>query len=240
MIQNDKVQSVVVLGSKPSAVLPNKTVPVVLAANGAIELAVRYRVEFGSYLIGLVPLRELQLHQHICDSFMKAEPDEIVIMGGEPKESEQFVREHLKLQDVKVTTLSLHQVNWDLAKYLGFSRFRIAFSFIFHRGLKYFITHLIPDLLKNRECVWMHRSTGLSSILYAVARFPNVTQIIIGGINFTAGGHFNGVGQFTSKTAFADRVTIAGWPEEKKNIILTTEEDAKAISGFKIWTGETF
>lgn len=237
-IEDSKVEKVVVLGSKPQGKLPDVNVPVVLAANGAVELAVKYRNKYGSYIIGLVPLRELKLHQHICESFIKAQPDEVIIMGGEKKESELFVRSQLKLINATVTVLSHNDVNWKLAKYLGNARYRLAFAFLKHRGLSYLITQALPDFFKKREFLWIHRSTGLGAILYSLNRFKNLSQVILGGINFTEGGHFNGVGQFTAKTAFADKVTIQSWPSELKRHILTTEEDSIEISKLGLWEGE--
>ena len=75
------VKTVVVLGSKPEAQFPEVEAPVVLAANGAVELAVEYRRRYGSRIVGLVPGVELLKHPHIQESFKKGTPDEIIVFG---------------------------------------------------------------------------------------------------------------------------------------------------------------
>ena len=99
---------------------------------------------------------------------------------------------------------------------------------------------VLVDLLTKRDFVWMHRSTGLSAIFYSLRRFPNVQKVIMGGIGFKAGGHFNGVGEFTGKTEAADRITIPHWPESAKLKIETTDKAASELAGLKFWEGEVF
>lgn len=239
-LNDNDVKQIVVLGSKPKADLPFINARVVIAANGAVELGLKYRKKFGSYLIGLVPLQELYNHKHICDSFMKAQPDEIVVMGGNEKEAESFIHDTLNLRKSKIITLSFNKVNWEMVKLFGWSRFMLAFDFMYKKGLRNFIRNVIPDLIFKREFIWMHRSTGLGSILYSLQRFPEVNQIVVGGIGLIAGGHFNEIGEFTSKTARADQITIKHWPEKLKKNISITDKIASEISGFKNWSGEVF
>jgi hypothetical protein len=239
-MEDKNVTKVVVLGSKPDAPLPLLDAPVVIAANGAIELGRKYRDNFGSYLIGIVPFIELHNHQHICDSFTKAQPDEIVVTGGNEKEVVDFVRNRLKLASAKISILSLHEANWTLASFFGRSRWSLARTFLIKRGIKYFIRFVLLDLIRNRDFVWMHRSTGLNGVLYAAQRFPNLQQIVLGGINAQAGGHFNGVGQFTGKTAQTDQITILHWPDSAKTRVATTEENLSKLAGFSLWQGEVF
>jgi hypothetical protein len=233
-------ESVIVLGSKPNAPLPLVAAPIVLAANNAVETALLYRKKFNSYIIGLVPLQELYNHEHICESFRKAKPDEVILMGGNTVEGESFVKETLGLQDALVTVLPLHTVNWTLASVLQSKRWSLMFRYIWNRGFRHAVRYVIPDMLRKREMVWMHRSTGLSAIMYALQQFPNAKHHILAGIGLLPGDHFNHVGQFTPKTAKADQITMQYWPQRLRSNVYTTDEVMCEHGDVPAWDGATF
>jgi hypothetical protein len=240
-----KIYSIVALGSKPDAPLPSANAPFVLAANNAVEIAVLYREKYNSHIIGLVPFIELKRHEHIKHSLIKSRPDEIVVLGGEKDEINIFVKENLGLVDAKIEILSFQACNRLMASALGWRIYLVIMHHIYTRGVKHFLRYVVPDLAlvlfgKERDMKWMSCSTGLYSIFYALERFSNAQEIILAGMRPTAGKHISGVGDFTSKTAEADRITLKYWLCKRRIPLWTTDEIMSEVGKMKKWKGETF
>jgi hypothetical protein len=230
---------VVVLGSKPEALFPLVPAGAVLTANGAVELALGYRTRYNSRIIALVPGEELKRHPHIQESFKKGRPDEIVVLGDKAGDITAFIRHDLGLE-APITILGFHEANWTLAASLGAHRRALAWECLRAYGLRHALTTALPDFFGKRDMLWMSRSTGLNAILYAHERFPSAERIIAAGIGLQAGSHFNGVGQFTNKTAKADQMFVPHWPPELRPWLSTTDDAMSTLGQVAKWEGETF
>jgi hypothetical protein len=230
----EQKDTIVVLGAKPEAIFPDIAPEFVVTANSAVELALEYRKKFQSKIIALVPILELRRHKFIQDSFVRSQPDEIVLLGAVPEDKE-FVSE-LNLTNSKVEVLSSFDTNWGLVKQLGLGRFFIALDSIKKRRMKYFLFEALPDLLLVRKMEWMPRSTGINAVLYSLERFPKSKQIIVTGIAPQEGSHYNGVGYFTKKTADADLITLKHWKLEHKKNVYTTDEVLSRMGKFPLWS----
>jgi hypothetical protein len=221
-------ESIIVLGSKPKASLPLVKVDTVITANGAVELALPYREKYGARIIAMVPGRELIKHDHIQQSFIKGQPDEIILLGEDSNEAISLIENILKLNDSKIIVFGPRKRLGLMKKILGWNRFFVLFEQFKSRGIKTF-----------SGSVWPSCSTGLNAIFYALIKFPNA-KIVTGGIGLVSGEHFNRVGQFTPKTAKSDQIVVKHWPRNKRPEVCTTDEIMSEVGDFPKWGGETF
>ncbi len=231
-------EHVVVLGSKPEALLPAVPAKYVFAANNAVEVATAYRSKYDSRIIATAAADEIRKHAHIQDSFKKAQPDEIVLFGGHEKEYISLIQDELGLQ-IPVTVLSMYERNRGLLRTIGWRRFTLIADLLYERGLVHALTRGIPDLLHRADTPWLYRSTGVNAIMYAHTRFPSA-DIIVAGVGLIAGAHFSGIGEFKEKTAKADRATMRHWPQSTRSWLSTTDEALASIGGVSKWNGGIF
>jgi len=231
-------RTVVVLGSKPQAPLPAVAAPVVLTANNAVELGVPYREKYGSRIIAFVPAFELRRQEHIQQSFIKAKPDKIFLVGDDGTDPITFVKEALGLREADVSILSLQERNHLLQHALGGQFWPLTWQSIWVRGIGY-VVHALLDLLGKREMEWLAQSTGLNAVFYAMKHFPDA-NIITAGIGLQPGEHFSGIGTFTNKTAKADQLTMKYWPPEKRPQVYTTDDAMHELGKVPKWEGEVF
>lgn len=164
-------------------------------------------------------------------------PDELVILGECIRDSSKFAKEILNLEDSAVQSLKSRFVNWTLLKQIGFRCYAILFYRIFQRGLVSFFNVFLTDFFGDRDFSLLARSTGVNGILYAMHRFENVDSILIAGIGLQAGGHFNSLGEFTDKTAQADRLVFTNWPQKNRNSLVTTDEMLSKNADIEMWSG---
>lgn len=232
------IKIVVVLGSKPNSKFPDIAADVVLTANSAVEHALKYRNKYGSAVISMAPCNHLGDKDYIQDSISKSEPDELVILGGCISEVESFVRQKLELKNTKVNILNSHYVNWGLLDLLDLRKFVVLLISLFRRGLKYFVSNAVPDFFGKRDLDYLARSTGLNAILYVIERFKNVETIVITGVGLQEGGHFNKLGEFTDKTAKADRLVFSNWSLSRRRMMRTTDEQMNKIGHVTKWEGK--
>jgi hypothetical protein len=235
-----ETQTVVVLGSKPEAQFPEIEAPVVLAANGAVELALEYRRRYGSRTVGLVPGVELLKHPHIQESFKKGAPDEIIVFGDGGVDIVAFIRETLKLADAQITVYTIRERHQFMKHVLGWRVLLVMYERIRVRGLHHFVTKVIPDILFHGDMDWLSHSTGLDAIMYAMKRFPRAEYIIAAGIGLQGGAHFNKVGEFMQKTAIADRGTMKHWPPFLRKNVVTTDDNLSEIGNIPKWDSKLF
>ena len=230
---------IVVLGSKPNAALPAVAVPFVLTANNACELGVLYRQKYGSKIIAFVPIEELRNREHIQDSFKKSHPDEVVLLSATGTDRE-FVRT-LGLTDVVITIINFRARNQLMWRALGIRIILVMMERLWFRGLKYLLLDAVPDFFGKRDMLWLSGSTGMDATFYALQHFPEAREVISSGIGLQEGTHFSGSGQFTSKTAKADRTTMKYWPYSRRKHLSTTDDALHSIGKVPKWqSGTTF
>lgn len=221
-------ESVIILGSKPEATFPDIKVENVLAANGAVELALLYREKYGANIIVLVPSNELLKHKHIQESFVKGKPDEIVLLGEESEEATDLIKNVLNL-NAEIIIFNPNERLELMKKILGYRRYILLVKRTILSG---------PRKLFSGSSLWPSCSTGLNAIFYAMVRFPEAEKYITAGIGLKSGGHFNKVGEFTDKTSQSDLITIKHWPYIKRKNVYTTDDVMSEIGGVPKWEGE--
>lgn len=236
---DDAVKTVIVLGSKPGALMPAVAADVVIGANSAIELAVQYREKYNSRIVAMTPCNHFGDKEYIQNSVRASAPDEVVILGACIVEPEAFVKNTLGLSDAQVIVLPSNLVNWSFLSKVGSSRYLIFLSRLLSRGVSHFFKTFLPDLLTKRDFDFLARSTCLNSIFYSLDRFKNIETIIIVGMGLQEGGHFNNLGNFTDKTAQSDRLVFKHWPSTKKAKLQTTDDKMAEIGLVKKWKGES-
>ena len=239
-------QSIVIIGSKPNAALPMVRASVVLTANSAVEIGLEYRKKYNSRIIAFVtgsalnvPRRET--YDVVGQALTQSRPDEVIIIGKSKDTDDpvSFVKNDLGLTEATVSFLGHHERIRLMSDALGWRKILVMAHISKSRG----ITNLrcaIPDLLGPRNMPWLFCSTGLSAIFYGMRRFSNAREIIATGIGLEGGTHFNGVGEFTGKSAKGERITVKYWPHKRRLSLFTTDDSMSRIGNIPKWQGEVF
>ncbi len=190
----------------------------------------------------MVPGRDLFEQAHIRESIRKSSPDELLLLGTIHIEDDPlgYIEKELDISADKVTIINLHDRNWGLAKAFGWRRYVILIRSSLMRGIRHPFLTALPDMFGARNFNWMSRSTGLNAILYSMERFKDTEDIITAGIGLQAGGHFNNVGVYKTKTARMDQLTMKYWIPDKRSRVYTTDNAMSEIGNVPMWTGETF
>ena len=233
------VKTVVVVGSKPDSDFPLIAPDVVVTAKSSVEQGLVYREKSGSKIIALVPWPELQERGYMKPALVNSQPEELVILGDNEKESILFIENILKLENTKVELQTHNQRNFGLLKNLGRAKYTLMLHMLWIRGFRFFIKTAVYDFFGKRDMQWLSRSTGINGIMYARARFPNATIIVV-GIGLVGGGHFDGKGVFTKKSAKSDQIFMKHWPQSKRSNIYTTDDNLSSLGGVDKWKGEIF
>ncbi len=237
-IDDLSVKKVVILGSKPGATLPKIDAQVVIGANSAIELGVAYRENFGSRLVSMVPCNHFGDKIYIQDSVRKSCPEEVIVLGECLTGVEELVAQTLNLKDTEITIFSARYINWTLLGQIGMGRYFVLLTKMIRRNPKYFLLDFWKDLLGLGRMDLLARSTGVNAILYALSKYKNLEHIVIAGVGLEAGGHFNGLGSFTEKTALSDRIVFKFWSSEKRSILKSTDTQLCEIGGISKWDND--
>ncbi|OGG50203.1 hypothetical protein A2704_02585 [Candidatus Kaiserbacteria bacterium RIFCSPHIGHO2_01_FULL_54_36b] len=234
------METIVVVGSKPDALMPDIPATHVLSANAAIDRAIEYRARFGSKVIALVNSTEVYI-EHLRTALTRGRPDEIVFLGEAVEDPLGFVRGTLGLPDTKVSVVSFRARHYLFRRTLGWRATLAMLDYARFLPLRYVATNVLPDLVWKRTHTWMSRSSGLNAIFYALERFPN-TSVVAAGIGLSAGGHFyESEGPiFTEKTARVDRYTVARWTPAKHARLETTDPTFAEVGRVAMWKGKTF
>ena len=243
MEQSEKdCRPVIVLGAKPNLNLPDVEPQAVITTKGAVELGLLYRKRFGSPIIALTPGGpELYDRDYMLDLLKKVQPEEIVVLGVEDGfMPEQFIREKLLLSEVKITIYSSFQRNFSLLTSLGWRRWLLMIHMLSIRGMTHLVFIALPDLFKGCSLNWLSRSTGINGMLYAQKRFPNASQIIVAGVGLEAGGHFNGRGLFTEKSAKSDKIVMRYWVKNNRTQFVTTDKRLSKIGNVTAWPKQSY
>lgn len=233
------MSSIVVLGSKPDAVLPDTAAEAVITANAAVLRGVRYRERYGSRLIALVNSSEVHL-ESVRQALRESAPDEVLLVGEHVSDVRGLLQRELGLHGASVAYMPYRERHALLVSAFGWRRFIVMLDYLRMLPLLYCVRTVLPDVLYHKTYAWMSRSTGLNAILYARRRFPT-NAIVVAGIGLEAGGHFydSDGPQFTEKTARVDRVTLAHAPGSFTGSLATTDRFLSDFAGIPLWRGAT-
>ena len=230
-------ESIVVLGAKPSAALP-VLADCVIAVNGAVETAVQYRERYDSKIIGLVHVIALRKYVHIQEALKKAVPDQMLVYGDDP-EIVSYIHDVLGLSEMDVICVSTKERLSIMGEILGLRRLLVTMERIKTRGIRHFLRRALPDILLHRNKNWLVHSTGLDAIMYVMKQFPECT-VIAAGMSLQTAARANNKGEFTNKTALADRGTMKHWPRSRRKQVYTTDSVMSELGDVPMWEGETF
>jgi hypothetical protein len=242
-IQQDRGdrRPVIVLGAKPLPRLPAVEPQAVITTKGAVELGLVYREKYGTPIIALVPVIELYSREYMIDLLKKVKPEEIVVLGNDPGfDPVSFIRNELGLTETKITLYTLFERNFGILRALGWYRVSVVIKMLAIRGLRHFLFCAIPDLFHRRTVNWLSRSTGINGMLYAQERFPDAETIIVAGIGLEAGGHFNGRGTFTPKSAKSDQILMKRWKKHLRPRIVSTDERLTELGDVPLWQSQKY
>lgn len=236
--------TVVVLGSKPDAPLPDIPAKIAIVANTAVMLGAEYKKRYGTYVIAMSPYRQLAGYEYVQDAYKANPPDEVVILAGSQSDAEQLIHDKMGLKQVPVSVLSEYERQWSLLRQFGWHRFvlmvRIFFKVVTVRESLYCLYSFIRNPKDDRHLRWLVRSTGINAILYGLQRFPKQRDLIVAGVGLEGGGHFNGEGHFKQTSARLDNIFMRCVPKQIFNKLFTTDEVLSSRGGLKLWEGDTF
>lgn len=230
--------TVIVLGAKPDAKLPDINPKVVITANNAVLLASFYREKFGCRVVAVINshISTSKKATSIKNSLIKSKPDEVVFLGkGIFDDHQKLISDELGLGETQVTVIEDKEITYLLLRVMGFGMFQAILFRLASRGLKDVIFRSAPALLlRLRTNDWMALSTGLYAIMYALDRFPK-SAVVSSGVSLQAGQQFNNVTYFTEKTSKVDRMIMNSWPSSRRIRLFTTDMSMEKLGGVKRW-----
>jgi len=170
---------VIVIGSKPNSIIPKINSSKVYTANGAAEVARKYKKYYpNTKIICLVGKKEFEKNYRVRRRIIKSLPNRIYVRMG------KINIKDIRLKKVKIKNNSVYdQFNFQ-SKFFHFGIFGLYLSEFFW-GKNFFqkIKHFAKVFIKNN---WQGVSTGFYSILLSLDENPN-SKIIISGIGMRGG-----------------------------------------------------
>lgn len=189
---------VLVLGSKPDAVLPDLWPRAIYTANGAAARALGY-LERAPVPVTCVAARGAVALPRDQAAIIAARPDRVIIRR-ENREVEPILRQHLP--EARIVQLS-EEEQWLLQRRIVGWRLLIA-ELQYARPLKQKIRRLRAHFAQGGSS--LGASTGLFAALLAADEHPKA-EIVMAGIGVEPGGHFYG----NQGKAHGDRSRVDAW-----------------------------
>ena len=234
--KNNCPNTVVILGSKPNAALPDVAASVVLGANASIEIGLNYREHYNSYLISFVGSGELKNKIYVQKAIEKSEPDEVIVHGEKMKDPRDFIIKELGLSNAHVHVMSFNERYKLMAERVGFFAPLVGMKTMDINSIK----KALKDYFGPRSMKWSYCSTGMYSIIYAMKRFSEADKYISAGIGLQGGGHYYGTGEMRTGRAKVDRRVMKCWKSNQRSNLYTTDEAMSQLGDVPLWTGSTF
>ena len=225
---------IVVIGSKPNALLPNIKAAWVFSANGAAEkgdfFCKKLKIFNHSSIVGT---KEFEKNPEVSKRVMKSDLCEIIFRYGSLSSPNFKFNNKIKIIEFSKFNQFIFQKN-----FFKNSIFDLLYSETLYK--KYFFNKLIYFFHCLTQKGFLCSSTGLFSILYALERFPN-HKIIISGIGPTKNidsHYYDNSTNYVSRSRVDDRLFKKIKFNYKKRIISTDFELSKKY-GFLLWNKET-
>jgi len=133
---------IIVVGSKPNSIIPKVKAKKIYCANGAAEIARRYKKKYKNVkIISLVGLREFQKNFRVRSRIIKSQPDKIIVRMGKLNKNE------LKLKKVKIKNNSVIEQFKFQSKFFHMGFFNLYLSELFWgKNLFLKIKHFVKRL----------------------------------------------------------------------------------------------
>jgi len=212
---------VLVIGSKPVAILPDINPKIIYVANGAAERAIMYKKKFPLTKIISVTSHTGLGHEEVRSKIEKLKPNEIIFVNGRFDVENFFEKKWLRnvnLRFIEKKGLELQK------KYFSNITLRLAdLGLVFGSGnILFGILRLLYALIIKRKNP-MGLTTGCLCILIALLENKN-SKILVTGIGLEGGRHFyKSKGAFPSYRGWADSYLLKRLPLYLKLRILTTD-----------------
>ena len=228
----EKDNYILVLGSKPNSFIPNIKADYVYAANGAAEMAAKYKVIFPeTKIVSVVTAPEFEKNMQVQTRVLDSVPDYLVSRFG-------FI--NLKKYNFKsevnyINLSNLEQLKIQ-SKFFKYNIIDIVLNEMHYEDifLKKFI-HLFNSIRYRRL---IGASTGFFSILYALMKHPE-KKIIISGIGMIGGSHYyNEKSNRYTKRSFVDRKLVLNLKKYYKTKIITTDKELSTHGNINLWNNE--
>ena len=227
-----KKETILVIGSKPDAILPDVVVKKIYVANGAAERAIIYKIKNPlTHIISITGKTALKVKE-VRSRIEKLKPNEIVSHNGKINLREFFNNDWVN----DVSHRFLNKKGIDLQKkYYSYLTLRVAdFGLIFGSGnILFGILRFIYALFIKRKPP-MGLTTGCLSILMALSENEK-SEVLVAGIGLKGGKHYYKYkGKFPDYRGWADAYLIKRLPKNLKSRLLTTDIDFSKIANIKL------
>jgi len=234
--KNNNPNTVVILGSKPDAALPDVGASVVLGTNASIEIGLSYREHYNSYLISFVGSGELKNKSYVQQAIKRSEPDEIMVHGEKMDDPRDFIIKELGLSNTNVYVMSFNERYKLMAERVGLFAPLVGMKSWDIKSIK----KALKDYFGPRSMRWSFCSSGMYAIIYAMKRFPEADKFISAGIGLQGGGHYYGIGEMRTGRAKVDRRVMKQWKRNQRSNLYTTDEAMSQLGDVPLWRGSTF
>ena len=230
------VKNILVLGSKPSSMLPDIKVDKIYTANGSAERAHIYKQKYSNIpLTCLCGAKNFDLNDNVSQRIIKSEPQLLYIRSGKINLPHAL---HDKVELKCVTNTS----QWHFQKkFFNYGLVSLLISeCYYHEHLMKKIAHIKYSILKKE---FQGVSTGFYAILLALEENPD-SNIIISGVGMIGGKRYykseiNNIFDY-DKRARVDRYLLDKLKKNFKNKLYSVDDDLIRLSNIKKWQGSTF
>ena len=225
-----KKNYVLILGSKPEAFIPKINYKCIYAANGAIEVADKFKKEneFSSEIISVVTTPEFLRNFEVQKRVLSASPKVLISRFGKINIEKFNMNKNLIYKD-----LSNYEQLKIQSKFFKNGIFDIFMKETFYEE-NYFkkIRHMFLSIINNRL---IGVSTGFFGILYALSQNKDC-KIIISGIGMSEGGHFYKVSSDRySKRSRVDKKLLLNLKKRYKQELTTTDIHLSENGKINLW-----
>jgi hypothetical protein len=230
------MKPIIVIGSKPKAILPDVATEVVYTANAAATRGLFYRAKFGTRIIAVVGSGTLQKDEKVRAHLSIAEPDTIIILGDKLRHSASKIVSSVGLTGTEIKCLnSREQFNLIRERAGVLALFAALHCYPLNPFWPLRVARALYKAAAG-DYGWAHASTGLSALLLA-ARDRGESNIIATGITLFSGTHVQDNKLFSDRRAKVDRGVMTLWPVKKRAFLMTTENQMADFAGVTLYNG---
>ena len=226
-----KKDYVLILGSKPDAFIPKINFKYIYAANGAIEIANKFKKEneFSSEIISVVTTPEFLRNFEVQKRVLSASPKVLISRFGKIDVVKFNINKNLIYKNLS----NLEQLKIQ-SKFFKYGIFDIFFKETYYEEdfIKK-VRHMFFSITNNRL---IGVSTGFFSILYALSRNKDC-KIVISGIGMSAGGHFYNLSSDRySNRSRVDKKLLLSLKNIYKQNLMTTDKQLSENGQINLWS----
>jgi len=226
----NKNNYILILGSKPRALIPKINFRYIYAANGAIEAADKFKKEnnLNSEIISVVTAPEFLRNNEVQKRVISASPKKMISRFGKIEVKKYNLNRNLIYKNFSNFEQLMLQ-----SKFFKFNILDVLIKEThYEQSFLKKIKHIFLSIKNNR---FIGVSTGFFSVLYALSEHKDY-KIIISGIGMSAGGHYYNISSSRyNNRSKVDRKLVLNLKNQYKKNVTTTDNNLSQNGKIDLW-----